>query len=143
MNISTKTRYGFRFMIYLAMNESQGKSIQLGEVAEKEDISLKYLEKIAQMLKRGGLISVKRGPKGGYRLSREPRRITLEDIFETLEGSCSVLDCLDNDSCEREDKCSSIDIWKGLSDAIRGFLGSKTLEDIVQDYQTKNHMFYI
>lgn len=143
MNISTKTRYGFRFMVYLGVNISQDKSIQLGEVAEKEGISLKYLEKIAQILKRGGWISVKRGPKGGYRLSKEARKISLLDLFETLEGSCSIIDCLDDESCERDSVCSTINIWKGLSNTIREYLGNQTLEDIVMEFQSKNHMFYI
>lgn len=143
MNISTKTRYGFRFMVYLGVNQSQDKSIQLGEVAEKENISLKYLEKIAQILKRGGWISVKRGPKGGYRLAKETRNISLLNLFETLEGSCSILDCIDDESCERDGVCSTIDVWKGLTDAIRSYLNSQTLEDLVQKYQNKNHMFYI
>lgn len=143
MNISTKTRYGFRFMVYLGINSSTDKSIQLGEVAEKEDISLKYLEKIVQILKRGGWVTVKRGPKGGYRLSKESSNITLLEIFETLEGNCSVIDCLETGDCDRDNACSTISVWKGLTDVIRDYLGNQTLEDVVNEYQNKNHMFYI
>lgn len=143
MNISTKTRYGFRLMIYLGMNEAGNEPIQLGEIAEKEDISLKYLEKIVQMLKRGGWVSVKRGPKGGYKLAKESRFITLLDIFETLEGSCSVIDCLDNEDCTRVDQCSTTEIWTGLSEVIRDYFKGKTLEDVVLEHRNRNHMFYI
>ena len=143
MNISTKTRYGFRLMIYLGMNEASNESIQLGEIAEKEDISLKYLEKIVQMLKRGGWVTVKRGPKGGYRLSKESRFITLLDIFETLEGSCSVIDCLEEERCDHMDKCSTANIWNGLTSVIREYLSGKTLEDVVLEHKNRNHMFYI
>ena len=143
MNISTKTRYGFRLMIYLGMNEASNESIQLGEIAEKEDISLKYLEKIVQMLKRDGWVTVKRGPKGGYKLSKPSRLISLLDIFETLEGSCSVIDCLEDESCDNMDKCSTANIWNGLTEAIRSYFSDKTLEDIVLEHKNRNHMFYI
>ncbi len=143
MNISTKTRYGFRLMIYLGINQSHENSIQLGEVAKKENISLKYLEKIVQMLKRGGWVSVKRGPKGGYRLAKPESSITLLDIFECLEGSCSVIDCIDADDCDRDGKCTTISVWKGLTDVIRKFLEKQTLEDVIQEHQNKNNMFYI
>lgn len=143
MNISTKTRYGFRLMIYLGMNEASNESIQLGEIAEKEDISLKYLEKIVQMLKRGGWVTVKRGPKGGYRLSKESRNITLLDIYETLEGSCAVIDCIDAEGCTHMDRCSTADIWGGLTKVIRSYFLERTLEDVVLEHKNRNHMFYI
>ncbi len=143
MNISTKTRYGFRFMIYLGMNESSEESIQLGEIADKEEISLKYLEKIVQILKRSGLVSVKRGPKGGYRLSRESRNISLLEIYESLEGGCSVIDCSINGECSKIDKCTTAEIWKGLSNVISSYFSSKTLEDIIIEHKNRNHMFYI
>lgn len=143
MNISTKTRYGFRLMIYLGMNEASNESIQLGEIAEKEDISLKYLEKIVQMLKRGGWVTVKRGPKGGYKLSKESRLISLLDIYETLEGSCSVIDCIDDEGCDHMDRCSTAKIWSGLSKVIREYFSGQTLEDVVLDHKNRNNMFYI
>ena len=102
MNISTKTRYGFRLMVYLGNNYASGEPIQLGSVAEEEGLSLKYLEKIAQSLKNAGLVNVKRGAKGGYNLSREARKITCLDMFTALEGSPSVVDCLDDGSCDKE-----------------------------------------
>lgn len=143
MNISTKTRYGFRLMIYLGMNEEGNRSIQLGEIAEKEGISLKYLEKIVQMLKRGGWVAVKRGPKGGYRLAKPANKITLLDIFESLEGSCSVIDCLDNENCERDQFCTSISVWKGLTEVIKEYFAGQTVKDIVDQNKDKSHMFYI
>lgn len=143
MNISTKTRYGFRLMIYLGMKENTNESIQLGEVAEKEEISLKYLEKIVQILKRGGWVTVKRGPKGGYRLARESRNISLLDIFESLEGSCAVIDCVESEDCSRINGCSTANIWKGLSEVIRDYFASKTLEEVVLEHKNRDFMFYI
>lgn len=143
MNISTKTRYGFRLMVYLGLNEDTGEPTQLGEIAEKEGISLKYLEKIVQMLKRGGLVTVKRGPKGGYSLAAESRNISLLSIYEALEGSCSVIECNDNDDCKRKGLCSTKNIWCELSEVIRSFFAERTLEGIVLEHKNKNHMFYI
>ncbi|OQY38274.1 MAG: hypothetical protein B6229_06325 [Spirochaetaceae bacterium 4572_7] len=143
MNISTKTRYGFRLMIYLGLNHSENGSIQLGEIADKENISFKYLEKIVQMLKRSGLVSVKRGPKGGYRLMRPAENILLLDIYECLEGSSSVIGCVDNDMCDQNSSCTTISLWRGLTDVIKNFFSTQTLADIISEYQDKNHMFYI
>lgn len=143
MTISTKTRYGFRLMIYLGLNEAKSDSIQLGEIAKQENISLKYLEKIVQLLKKDGLVTVKRGPKGGYRLSAESRKICVLDIYESLEGSCNVIDCVETGSCERIDQCSTAEIWCGLSEVIRGYFADKTLEDIIIQHENKTNMFYI
>lgn len=145
MNISTKTRYGFRLMIYLGLNEASTDPIQLGEIAKKEDISLKYLEKIVQMLKRNGLVTVKRGPKGGYRLQTPSKNISLLTIYEALEGSCSVIDCIETEECTRRDTCSTAGIWIGLSDVINNYFSERTLGDIVMDHKNKNknNMFYI
>ncbi|MDC7224863.1 MAG: Rrf2 family transcriptional regulator [Spirochaetales bacterium] len=143
MNISTKTRYGFRLMIYLGKNQTDQKSVQISEIAEKEEISLKYLEKIVQMLKRSGLVSVKRGPNGGYRIAQPLSSITLLSIFESLEGSCSVIDCLDTNSCDRIGECSTISLWQGLSDTIRQYLEGQTLEELIQKGESGKDMFYI
>lgn len=143
MTISTKTRYGFRLMIYLGTNYETKLPIQLGEIAKKEDISLKYLEKIVQILKLGGCVTVKRGPKGGYRLSKPADQITLLNIFELLEGSSSVLDCIDRDECSRDNECTTISVWKGLSEVIKEYLGKQTLSDVIADNSSINHMFYI
>ncbi|MBN2618695.1 MAG: Rrf2 family transcriptional regulator [Spirochaetales bacterium] len=143
MNISTKTRYGFRLMIYLGINEETNETIQLGEIAEKENISLKYLEKIVQILKRGGLVSVKRGPKGGYKLAKPARSISLLEVYENLEGSASVTDCADSDECKKINGCSTASLWKGLSKVISDYLGSKTLDDIINENKDRDSMFYI
>ncbi|QEN05364.1 Rrf2 family transcriptional regulator [Thiospirochaeta perfilievii] len=143
MNISTKTRYGFRLMVYLGLNETSGEPTQLGEIAEKEGLSLKYLEKIVQMLKRNGLVTVKRGPKGGYSLASESGKISLLSIYEALEGSCAVVECTDGNICDRQNLCSTANIWCDLSNVISNFFSERTLRDIINEQDKKSNMFYI
>lgn len=133
MIISTRTRYGFRLLIYLAQS-NRDSNIQLSEIANKEGISMKYLEKIVQILKRAGFVRVTRGAKGGYRLSRDSSKINLRDVFASLEGSVSVTDT--------EEKCSGFTLWEGLSDVISDYFESQTLKDI-SDKQNDYTMYYI
>ncbi|MCG8571325.1 MAG: Rrf2 family transcriptional regulator [Spirochaetes bacterium] len=145
MKISTRTRYGFRFMINLGLDYSKDYN-QLSKIAEKEHISDKYLENIVRVLKLSGLIQVKRGAQGGYRLSRNPAEISVLEIFEILEGSLNIIDCLENSfSCELENSCIMTDFWGELIDQIKFFLKSRTLADLVNNYKKKNNidMYYI
>ncbi len=141
MNISTRTRYGFRLMIYLGKN-SNGNNVQLSEIAKSEDISMKYLEKIVQILKRSGLVRVTRGAKGGYRLSRAVEDIKASELFSVLEGSTAILDCIDSGECASKDRCSGFDLWEGLSRTITDYLGKHTLKDLVDNNKNEN-MYYI
>lgn len=141
MVISARTRYGFRLLIYLA-NSNIGENIQLSQIASREKISMKYLEKIVQILKRAGFVRVTRGSKGGYRLSRDSNKINLQDIYIALEGSISVIDCIDNDSCLKNSRCTGYNIWKGLTDTISRYLSSKTLQDISKSGRD-SLMYYI
>jgi Rrf2 family cysteine metabolism transcriptional repressor len=138
MTVSTKTRYGFRFMINLALRYGNG-IVQIKEVAERESISIKYLEHIASILKLSGLIKVERGPKGGYYLSRKPSEITSCQIMEVLEGSLQLLDCTENDEpCKLKDRCAMTGFWGDLSDSIKKFLDNITLEDLMKKLKSKN-----
>lgn len=122
MEISARTKYGFNFLVYLAKSNIE-KSIQLGEVAKEEGISIKYLEKIAQIVKRAGLVRVTRGSKGGYRLSRGPETITAKEVFVALEGSVSVINISDAEDSGRA-------LWEGLSDVVEDYLCKLTLKDL-------------
>lgn len=140
MNISTRTRYGFRLMIYLGRHDN-GTNIQLSEIATQEGISMKYLEKIVQILKRAGLVRVTRGAKGGYRLSRSSEKINAKEIFSSLEGSVSILDCVDRGECSAEKRCSGYTLWEGLSSVISGYLEKFSLKELVEDNMV--NMYYI
>jgi Rrf2 family transcriptional regulator, cysteine metabolism repressor len=145
MNVSTKTRYGFRFLINLALKYQNGV-VQIKEVAEKEVISIKYLEYIAAILKSSGLIKVERGSKGGYYLSRSPETITSREIMEALEGSIQILDCNENgEPCKMKDNCAMPGFWGDLSNHITSFLDNVTLEDLKKQLKNKDtqSMYFI
>lgn len=131
MRISTRSRYGLRLMIYLASNPNKGY-ILLKDVAKKEDISEKYLSLIAMPLRRGGLLTASRGLNGGYAIAKNPSKITAREIIETLEGDLNLIDCVaDSDYCGRKNDCTGRYLWQKLSEHIRSFLESITLEDLV------------
>lgn len=132
MRISTKSRYALRFMIDLAERWGEGPQ-PMREIAERQEISKKYLEQIVAPLAAGGLIVVSRGQRGGYELSRPPERITMADVMEITEDGLGLLECLGNSlSCDRADSCRSINAWRGLQQTINDYLSSRTLRDLAE-----------
>lgn len=147
MKISTKGRYGMRAMLDLAVNYAQSP-ILLKDVARRQEISLKYLDRICSSLKAAGLLKSSRGSKGGFTLSRPPDEITLKEIVEVLEGPLVLVGCTsDKKFCKRIGSCVTRDIWYELSRAMEAVLGSKTLEDLVKRERKKRKstgsMYYI
>jgi Rrf2 family transcriptional regulator, cysteine metabolism repressor len=137
MKISTKIRYGTRAMLELATHYGEG-TIELREIAEKEDISPKYLEQVIVPLRTAGLVKSVRGSKGGYTLAKPPSNISLREIFEGLEGPVNLVDCLvDPEACQRTSTCVTREIWKEVSDVIEKVLGSVTLEEMVNRKRKK------
>lgn len=131
MKMSTRTRYGFRFMVFLAANQEEGKRIQIHKVAEQESISEKYLEQIVTNLKQKRLVNVQRGPRGGYTLTRPPAEITAFEIMSALEGDSMLVDCPGLvDDCERKDQCPMAVFWQDFSDHMDSFLKARTLADL-------------
>jgi Rrf2 family protein len=138
VKISTRSRYGVRLMLELAVNKGQ-KPIFLRDIARNQEISEKYLSQIIIPLKASGLVNSYRGAHGGYNLSRDPSKITLREIVEALEGNLSLVECIDNPSaCHRVSQCVAQDVWCKVSQAIAGTLESITLRDLVQKNQTKS-----
>jgi Rrf2 family protein len=137
MRLSTKGRYGTRAMLELALNEGKGP-VLLREIAERQRISVKYLEQITPVLKSAGLINSNRGAGGGYYLARPADRITVKEIVEALEGPIRIVDCAGGkDICSKTDTCVTIDLWDEVSRKISGILESKNLRDLVEDYHDK------
>jgi len=132
MRVSTKTRYGMRFMIRLAINYGKGY-VYLKDVAKNEKISEKYLSLIVIPLKTAGLLITARGVNGGYILSKKPSEITAREIVEILEGDLNVIECLRDDLyCTKSGNCSAQDLWFGLSQKITKYLDSINLEDLAK-----------
>ena len=133
MMITTRGRYALRVMIDLAEN-SDGSYLAMKEVAERQGISLKYLERILPLLGDGGLVEGLRGKGGGYRLTREPEDYPVGEILRLTEGDLAPVSCLEKGArpCERAAGCKTLPLWKDLNDLVNGFLDSKTLADLMQ-----------
>ncbi len=137
MKLSTRSRYGVRLMIYLAVHEKTG-AVQLRQVAEEEGISEKYLGQIVIPLRNAGLIKSLRGAQGGYFLNRKAGEITLADVVECLEGSLYPVDCSEEEDCERLTHCVAADVWCELGKRIKEYLTSVTLGKMAELYGKKN-----
>ena len=132
MRLSTRSRYGVRLMLALALNNGN-TPIFLKDIARTEDISEKYLSQIIIPLKAHGLVTTFRGAHGGYLLGRPAAGITLRDIIEPLEGDLCLVDCVANSTvCERSTECVTRGVWTEMSALLLGFLGSITLEDLLK-----------
>jgi Rrf2 family protein len=132
MRLSTRSRYGVRLMLELALNYNKGYTF-LKNIARKEDISEKYLSQLVIPLKASGLIISSRGAHGGYKLAKDPSLITIKDIVHTLEGSISLVECVDNPSvCDRSSTCLTRTVWEVLDKKISDTLSSITLSDLVE-----------
>ncbi|MGV8056804.1 MAG: RrF2 family transcriptional regulator [Smithellaceae bacterium] len=132
MKLSTRSRYGVRFMAALAC-EYGGKSLFLKDIAADEEISEKYLSLIVIPLRSAGLIKSQRGARGGYALARSPRDVTLCDVVEALEGDTCLVRCVKQPSkCDRAAICPTRDIWSSLGDKIRETLKSVTIAELAE-----------
>lgn len=134
MKISTKGRYALAIMSYLAKNYKEDRYVTLKEISEKENISLKYLEKIVSMLNKDGYLLSLRGSEGGYKLSKSPKEYTIYDIISKTEGDIAVTSCVDSKFiCSKREKCRSYKLWNELNNVITNFLKEKTLEDYTKE----------
>ena len=132
MKISTKGRYALRMLADLALHQEEG-FVSLKEVAERQNISKKYLEQIVPMLTKGGMLRTNRGNKGGYMLADKPSDHTVGDVLRATEGSLAPVACLDFEpnECPRVADCFTLYIWEGLYKTVTDYLDSITLQDIV------------
>jgi Rrf2 family protein len=131
MRISTRGRYGTRMMLDLAAHHDQGPT-PLREIAKRQDLSVKYLEQLIIPLKAAGFIRSVRGARGGYTLARNPEKISVGQIIETLEGGLSLVDCVkDPEVCKRENECITRDIWLQMSERLMQELASLSLRDVL------------
>ncbi|NLT73368.1 MAG: Rrf2 family transcriptional regulator [Chloroflexi bacterium] len=132
MRLSAREQTGLRAMIALAPFYGEGPTA-LSQVALSQDLPLPYLEQVAAVLRRAGLLESVRGARGGYSLSREPSQISVRDVLEALEGSVLSLDCLDPGipECERESGCPARGVWLRVRDCLQDTLSEMTLADVM------------
>ena len=132
MKISTRGRYAVRTLIDIAKIRKDKDFISVHEIAERQNISEKYLEIIIAKLVKGHLLKSQRGSFGGYKLSKEPTQITLKEILSITGDIPKLATCLEKD-CPRLDSCESMAVWKALSDTINNFLENVTLQNIIDN----------
>ena len=138
MKISTKGRYGLRILLDLALNDSE-KPRMIRDISESQHISEKYISRLIIELRKAGMVKSIRGSKGGYRISREPKEITLLDVVEVMEGPVSIVDCVSaRDCCPRIASCVTREIWTELNNQIREALQKITLQEIIDRYRAKS-----
>ena len=132
MKISTKGRYALRLMIDVAIHQNEGY-VALRDAAQRQGISVKYLEQIAGMLSKAGMLLSGRGPQGGYRLAKAPESYTVGSILRLTEGDLAPVACLavEEKRCERSDACATLDFWTGLYAAVNAYVDRFTLADLV------------
>lgn len=139
MIVSTKGRYALRVMIDLAEHQTD-KYVPLKEVAERQDISEKYLENILKVLVQNGFLAGLRGKGGGYRLTRSPDQYTVSEILLLTEGSLAPVSCLEPGAppCARMAQCRTYNMWSGLNTLIRDYFDHITLADLMASGQAGN-----
>ena len=131
MKISTKGRYALRLMLDLAVYDT-GEPVSLRDIANRQEISEKYLEQIISLLNKAGMVRSIRGSQGGYRLVRKPEEYTVGDILRQTEGSLAPAACVEDEkSCGRIDACVAIRIYEKINEAVRGVVDGITLADMV------------
>jgi Rrf2 family protein len=147
MKLSTRARYGTRALLDVAMNTSPNSHTTLKDIAQRQEISITYLEHLVGPLIDAGFIRSIRGSKGGIVLAKAARDISLKDIVETLEGPMSLVECLEHaETCPRSGACVTQEVWDDIGKAINQILSQRTLQDLVerQKAQTKTKsMYYI
>ena len=138
MMVSTKGRYALTVMVDLAKNEDGGY-VSLSDIAERENLSMKYLESIISILNKGGMLLSLRGKNGGYKLAREPKDYNINEILLLTEGTLAPVGCIMQDGvhCDKAATCSTLPLWAGLDGVIENYLSNITLQDIIEGNRKK------
>lgn len=132
MMISTRGRYALRVMIDLA--ETGGDNfVAMKKIAERQGISLKYLERIIPVLVKNGLIEGVQGKGGGYRLCRSPEEYSVGEILRLTEGDLAPVSCLEcnAESCERAAECKTLPMWRDFYKMVNSYFDGISLADLM------------
>ena len=137
MRLSTRTRYGMRALLELALHQGEGP-VFLKDIAREQEISLPYLEHLVAPLIAAGIVRSTKGPRGGVSLARDPAGIKLSEITRVLEGSMAPVECVNDPAvCRRSAACVTRDVWTQLRDVMDGVLDATTLQDLVEKHREK------
>lgn len=135
MKLSTKGRYGLRAVLDIAIN-SKEDVVPLSEIALRQDISISYLEQLMSKLKKAGVVSSIRGAQGGYKLGKDPDKLSVGEILRALEGSLDPVDCVvitgEGDSCNSSDNCVTKHVWMRISNSINNAVDTLMLSELIE-----------
>ena len=130
MRLTTKGRYAVTAVLDLAINQGQGP-ISLADIADRQGISLSYLEQLFSKLRKRALVSSVRGPGGGYHLAREPATIYVAEVITAVDEHIDTTRCGGKKDCKDPGPCLTHDLWLDLSDRIYSYLNAISLQDLV------------
>ncbi len=148
MKLSTKGRYGLRAMVDLALN-SNGEHVALNSIAERQNISVNYLEQVFSILKKAGIVKSVKGSQGGYILTDIPVNLKVGRILRVLEGELSVVEIQEDNAAAPGSiqHCININVWGKMNECLNQVVDSLTLDDLVNDYRKMSNsdsvMYYI
>lgn len=135
MKLSTRSRYGTRMVLDIAMHGDEGP-VRISDISERQGISVKYLEKLIRPLKLGGYVQSKRGPKGGHKLTRKPNEITVGEIVRLLEGELLLTECArDKGVCPISEDCLTRRIWIEASEVMYDRLNAINFQELMDEAQ--------
>ena len=141
MMISTRGRYALRVMIDIAEHDSGGFT-PMKDVAERQGLSLKYLERILPVLTKNKLVSGVHGKGGGYRLSRRPEEYTVGEILRLTEGNLAPVSCLEGDAepCPRASECRTLKMWTDFYNMTNKYFDGITIADLMRSYNAGDYV---
>lgn len=129
MEITAKGRYAVRVMADIA--RSNKEFVSISDIAKRQDISLKYLERIISMLSKANLVESMRGANGGYRLAKKMEDISVKMILDATGDSVKIAICAHGEGCPKSDTCDTIGVWNTLNHLICDYLSNVTLKDLL------------
>ncbi len=141
MLISTKGRYALRVLVDMAEHQADGY-VTLKEIAERQEISEKYLESLVKPLVQEGIVTGLRGKGGGYRLASSPENVSVSQVLSIMEGTLAPVACLEAGSppCGRVQNCRTLPVWKGLYRVIREYLSGFSIADLMGEEEGYNYV---
>jgi len=134
MIVSTRGRYALRVMVDIAEHQDEEGYIALKTVAERQEISQKYIESIMTLLSKAGFLDATHGKGGGYRLNRKPKDYSVREILELTEGTLAPVSCLEcgKNECEKKENCRTLPMWEDLYKTTTDFFEKYTLKDLMK-----------
>lgn len=136
MKLTSKGRYAVTAMLDVAIHAVTGP-VSLADIAERQDISLSYLEQLFSRLRKYGLVNSIRGPGGGYRLGMCSAKISVADVINAVDESINATRCAGKGNCQNGEECLTHNLWEGLSDRIEDFLKNISLSELVEQRNVK------